>query len=677
MEPNQAIHHSPDFQKILNATISGVGLFKKVTDSDNYIIDFEFVFLNTEAQKFLKVTEGKLLRKRILNEYPGFISKGFFDLMVTTVQTGEKTHKEEHYNHEGFDNWFKFTAIKYDNDYVVVTMLDISKRKIAQTELFNANLQLNKLSQELIKSNEELEEKIQERTRELELSNERFRLLSLATNDIPWDWDLTDNKLIFNESFETGFGFRLQDINNQYEFWKSRLHMDDAQHVVKSLQHAIESEDIDSWRTEYRFLNAYGSFEPILDRGYIIRNKDGKPIRVVGAMLKISNIQQLKDRLNASEQIHKVLAESMPQLVFSINEKGEGDYFNKRWYEYTGKDPYHIFPHNYWDEIMHPEDSKIANQRWQESIINNTNYSSEIRLRDKNGNYRWFLSNAVQIKNEQGKIIRWIGTSTDIHEHKTRVQNLEIAEKQLNSDLSKLSFKNQKLELQNKDLDSFIHVASHDLRSPIKNMDYLLNELKKEIKPYQENQNLHEIFTLVQKTMTVLNTLVLDLTEVPMVNQNSTTINDRDLDTIYQEIITSIGDIIQKNKPVFITDFQVNKIAISPKEIRSIFYNLISNAIKYRSEDKTPEIIISCKLSDDKEAILLQVKDNGIGIKKSDLPHVFVPFKRLHKIGHGMGLGLSNVKEIVEKNGGTISVESQHLIGSTFSISFPSTLLNC
>jgi len=670
VKPNQAINLSPDFQKILNTTVSGVGLFKSITtNSGNSIIDFEFVFLNYEALKYFKNTEDNLLGKNLSQEYPAFVLNGFFERMKTTILTGEETHKEEYSNHEGYANWFKYTATKFDNDHIVVTILDV--------ELYNANQELNKLSQILIKCNEELEEKIQDKTRELELSNERFRLLSLATNDISWDWDLTKNQLLFNESFESGFGYKLQDIPNHYEFWKSRLHVEDAENVINSLQYAIESNDINSWRTEYRFLNVYGSFEPILDRGYIIRDKSGNPIRVVGAMLKISNIQELKDRLNTSEQIHRILAESMPQLVFSINEKGEGDYFNKRWYEYTGKDPYYIFPHTYWDEIIHPDDNIKAYILWQESIVNNTNYSAEIRLKDKYGNYRWFLSIAVQIKNEQGQITRWIGTSTDIHDQKTRVQNLENIEKQLNHDLSNLNVENQKLELQNKDLDSFIHVASHDLRSPIKNMDYLLNELKKEINPYQDNQNLQEIFNLVQKTMTVLNTLVLDLTEVPMVNQNIEAKPTLELDTIYQEIITSIGDLILKNKPVFHTDFQINSINISSKDLRSIFYNLISNAIKYRSEDKSPEIFISCKLSEDKQQIQLQFKDNGMGIKKSDLPYVFEPFKRLHKIGHGMGLGLSNIKEKIEKNGGTISVKSEENQGTTFLITFPLILINC
>jgi PAS domain S-box-containing protein len=800
VEPNLAIPHLPDFEKILNATISGVALFKKLTDSKNSIIDFEFEFINLEAQRFFKKTNYNFIGKTICSDFPGFISEVFFDLMVTTLKTGNNTHKEEYYNHKGLASWFKFTATKYDKDHVVVTMLDISKRKIAlreahenqnlllqtqkaahvgsfswniqtkefscteefrnllefenndlisfekfvsrfkpedqkqiyqyidlsqenptfdieakvktpsnklkflwinanisidnngipeyftgtlvnitekkiaKIELSNANHELNKLSQKLVQYNEELEEKIQNRTRELELSNERFRLLSLATNDIPWDWDFVENKLLFNETFEIGFGFRLQDIVNHYEFWKSRIHAEDIENVENSLKQALVSKDISSWKTEYRFLNAYGSYEPILDRGYIIRNEKGKPIRFIGAMLKISNIEQLQERLIVSEQIHHVLADSMAQLVFSINEHGEGDYFNKRWYEFTGKNPYDIFQRKNWGEIIHPDDNFIVYERWRESRINYTNYTSEVRLRDKNGNYRWFLSIAVPIKNEQGKIIRWIGTSTDIHEHKTRVQNLENIEKQLNHDLTKLSFKNQKLELQNKDMDNFIHVASHDLRSPIKNMDYLLDQLDKSIKPYQGNQDLQDVFKLVQKTMTVLNTLVFDLTEVPIINQNSTPSQYLSLDTIYQEIITSIGDMVEKNKPSFHTDFQISTIKISPKEIRSIFYNLISNAIKYRSEEKIAEIYISCKLSTDNKNILLQVRDNGVGIKKSELPYIFVPFKRLHKIGHGMGLGLSNIKKIIEKHGGNITVESNENQGALFSISFPVAL---
>lgn len=789
------------FEKILNSSVSGIGLFKKICNGKDEIIDFEFVYINEEAENFLNKPSNYLIGKRISNEYPGLIKDGLFDLMVQTIYSQSMNQKEHYYSHEGFSNWLKFISNYFDENHVVLTIFDITRRKnalkqarenqklLTQTQkaarvgsfswdiqknvlscteefcrlfeidgdskptiedflsrvdknqrefvkdciystvysdnhcdletkvltpsgntffawikagvefgeedkplnfygtvvditnriesevaLQQANKELNKLSSELRNVNERLEERIAERTKELELSNERFRLLAKATSDIAWDFDLITKTVKINESFEYHFGYKPNTYRNQYELWESLLHPDDKNSVISSLEEAIRNPKKDSWKAEYRLLNINGTYELILDRGYIIRNESQIAIRMVGSMLKITDLRAIEERLRESEQIHTILAESMPQLVYSLNEKGEGDYFNKRWQEYTGLRPT-LFTIEMWGDVVHPDDVEHVIQCWQKSVENNTNFSTELRIRSKHGNYRWFLTRALPIRDDKGQIVRWIGTSTDIHDQKLMVENLENAEKQLSEDLSNLNLTNQQLEKVNKELDSFIHIASHDLRSPTKNMEFLLNLLHEEIKS-ANNDNLSEIFNLVQKSMKGLKTLVMDLTELPKVNDKS--IEDTkevvSLEDILNDIFTSISDLILKNEPVLVTDFQITSVKISPKEIRSILFNLISNAIKYRSEERKPEIHISFKYSQDNKSLVLQVKDNGTGIKKEDIPNVFTPFKRFHKVGHGLGLGMSVVKQTVEKNGGSILVESEYGKGTIFTIILPSTL---
>lgn len=789
------------FEKILNTSVSGIGLFKTICNSSGEITDFEFVYINQEAETFLNKPNRTLIGKKISTEYPGLIKDGLFDLMVQTVLNKSRNQKEHFYSHEGFSNWLKFISNYFDENHVVLTIFDITRRKnalkqakenqrlLTQTQkaarvgsfswdiqknllscteefcrlfeidgdskptiedflsrvdknqrefvkdcifstvysdnqcdietkiltpsgntffawikagvefgeediplnfygtvvdvtnrieseaaLHQANKELNKLSSELKNVNEKLEERIAERTKELEISNERFRLLAKATSDIAWDFDLISNTVKINESFEYHFGYKLSQYENQFELWTSILHPEDKNNVLTSLEEAIANPKKNSWKAEYRLLNNNGTYELILDRGYIIRNEVSIGIRMVGSMLKITDLRAIEEKLRESEQIHTILAESMPQLVYSLNDKGEGDYFNKRWQEYTGLRPT-LFTIEMWGNVVHPDDVENVIQCWKNSVENNTNFSTELRLRSHRGNYRWFLTRALPIRDDKGQIVRWIGTSTDIHDQKLLVENLENAEKQLSEDLSNLNLTNKQLEKVNKELDSFIHIASHDLRSPTKNMEFLLNLLHEEIKS-AENENLSEIFNLVQKSMKGLKTLVMDLTELPKVNDKSVedTKEVVSLEEILNDIFTSISDLILKNEPVLITDFQITSVKISPKEIRSILFNLISNAIKYRSEDRKPEIHISFKYSQDNKSLILQVKDNGIGMKKEDLPNVFTPFKRFHKVGHGLGLGMSVVKQTVEKNGGTILVDSEYGKGTVFTIILPSSL---
>lgn len=254
------------------------------------------------------------------------------------------------------------------------------------------------------------------------------------------------------------------------------------------------------------------------------------------------------------------------------------------------------------------------------------------------------------------------------------LENLEKAEQQLSQDLSKLNFTNQHLAKVNKELDNFIHIASHDLRNPIRNMESLLNMMRNEIKPYLENDNLREIFSLVQKSNKVLKNLVLDLTEIPVSDQEEEAPGLIDLEEIVNEVLISIGDLIIENEPDLRVNLQIKKLRIRPKEIRSILFNLINNAIKYRSEERRPIVEVSFEYSANKNHLTLKVADNGIGIATQDLNNVFVPFKRLHKASPGLGLGMSLVKQTIEKNGGSIEVYSELDKGTIFTITFPASL---
>jgi PAS domain S-box-containing protein len=125
-----------------------------------------------------------------------------------------------------------------------------------------------------------------ERTRQ---SEERFRLLAKATNDAIWDWDLTTDSLWWNDGFETLFGFSRDEIQPTIESRTTRIHPEDREWVVADVRNAIENGE-DWWSGEYRFSRKDGTYAYVLDRGYVIRNAGGEPIRMVGGMAELAGI---------------------------------------------------------------------------------------------------------------------------------------------------------------------------------------------------------------------------------------------------------------------------------------------------------------------------------------------------------------------------------------------------
>jgi PAS domain S-box-containing protein len=141
---------------------------------------------------------------------------------------------------------------------------------------------------EIIKAN-----RVKERAEQkLRLSNERYKLVTAATKDIIWDWNLRTNKLKWAKSFETSFGYTIDIKREPIDTWAVHIHPEDKDYVLKGIYAAIESTDVKFWREEYRYLKADNSIAFIIDQGYIIRNHDRRAIRMVGAMQDITELKE-------------------------------------------------------------------------------------------------------------------------------------------------------------------------------------------------------------------------------------------------------------------------------------------------------------------------------------------------------------------------------------------------
>ena len=366
-------------------------------------------------------------------------------------------------------------------------------------------------------------------------------------------------------------------------------------------------------------------------------------------------IQQLKEKDKIIEAIRQFehLAEVVPQIMWTTDKNGQIQYMNNKWKEYTGKTFNQENPDflDNLEPVVHPEDFPKLKRNFNNLLGSGNKFQMSYRILGKEGEYKWFLNRIVPMIDNNG-LIKHFGTLTEIDEQIQ--QNEEL--KKANDELLKI----------NNDLDNFIYIASHDLKSPISNMEGILDHLTENTK---ENEAIESLVIMLNKSVARLKTTIEDISEVSKIQKSQA----QDVQSIYfekvfNEVKNDLNDLIQDQSAIIHTDFSEPSVRYSKRNIRSIIYNVLSNALKYRNPNRNLQIEVKTYKED--KNIILSVTDNGLGIKKENTGKIFGMFKRLHTHIEGSGIGLNIVKRILDNNNDEIQVDSEEGKGSEFKIIF-------
>lgn len=248
------------------------------------------------------------------------------------------------------------------------------------------------------------------------------------------------------------------------------------------------------------------------------------------------------------------------------------------------------------------------------------------------------------------------------------VTELVNARKELTVTNNELSEKNDELLRINNDLDNFVYTASHDLKSPIANMEGLATLLR-EILQGTLNEEDMQVLDMMQQAVNKLKGTIADLTEITKVQKElQSAVEPLSFEDMLQDITADIDKLVRETGAIITTNLGVKNMLYARKNLRSIIYNLVSNAIKYRSPERAPEVHVVTYQQG--EHVVLEVQDNGLGIKKEQQHKLFTMFRRLHSHVEGTGIGLYIVKRIIENNGGRIEVQSELGKGTLFRVHF-------
>lgn len=257
---------------------------------------------------------------------------------------------------------------------------------------------------------------------------------------------------------------------------------------------------------------------------------------------------------------------------------------------------------------------------------------------------------------EEGVLIM----SIDVTDQKRAEQYLKNSNKILDE---KVKERTHELEQKNREMEQFTYIASHDLQEPLRTITNYINAFKEDYDPILDEtakKFLNAIESATQRMERLTNGL-LDFSRLG----RSKVIREMDFAVLIQEVLDDLNHVIQ-NSGAKIKIEKMPAMRVYDTEVRQLFQNLISNAIKFRKTNETPEILISAKPKDEKWEFT--VKDNGIGIEPKYFERIFQIFQRLHlsREYEGTGIGLANCKKIVQLHRGEIYVESEPGKGSTF-----------
>lgn len=385
---------------------------------------------------------------------------------------------------------------------------------------------------------------------------------------------------------------------------------------------------------------------------------------------KEAELVKEKQTKEEAERFRAVL-EGIPQIAWTSTPDGQLNYANKFWIEYSGF-TFQQTKDLGWQAALHPDDEEKTLLLFGQSLQTGEELNIESRLRRGNdGTYRWHIFRASPVRNHLHQIILWVGTCTDIQVQKEHAEKIDQAREDLSALNQKLNIKNEQLIRTNDDLDTFVYTASHDLRSPILNIEGLINILEKKLHTQGIlHDDKQKLIHMINNAINRFKATIQELTEVAKVQKNlaeeTTFIN---FEEVIHEVMDNIQDMIREsNTQIIIDTAEQPEINISRKHLKSIVYNLLSNAIKYRSSERASEVGISTHKVDG--WIVLSFRDYGLGMDLSRGNKIFEMFKRLHNHVEGTGVGLYIVKRIVDNMGGRIEVESTLGKGSIFRVYF-------
>ncbi|MCG7394109.1 PAS domain S-box protein [Microvirga sp. ACRRW] len=523
-------------------------------------------------------------------------------------------------------------------------------------------------------------------------SEQRFRLVAESAPVMLWMGDLEGKCVYLNRAQRKFWGLD-EDAISGFQ-WGDTLHPEDQEALFAPFSQGMREHA--PFTAEARFKRADGEYRIFQTNAQPRFDASGAFLGMIGVNVDITETRRAENALRESEQRFRAIADSIDQLIWATRPDGFHDYYNQRWYEYTGV-PEGTTDGASWNGMFHPEDRERAWKIWRHSLETGEPYHIEYRLRHRSGEYRWVLGRAQPVFNEEGQITRWYGTCTDIHDFKQAQEELRASrEKAIQSEeetrrlAAILSERVSELDAANEEIQRFAYIVSHDLRAPLVNIMGFTSELENaqeeiekfyrkisEAQPGLVTQNasdaiegdLAEAIGFIRSSTVKMDKLINAILRLSREGRRVLAPESVDMRQLLEAQHHSLAhQLSERGAELVIED--VPDLVSDRLAIEQVFGNLMDNAVKYLDLARPGRIVIRGR--DSGLSVRYEIEDNGRGIDEKDYERIFDLFRRSGtQDQQGEGIGLAHVRALVRRLGGTISVKSRLGEGTTFTVTLP------
>ncbi|MFD0750287.1 PAS domain S-box protein [Mucilaginibacter calamicampi] len=483
--------------------------------------------------------------------------------------------------------------------------------------------------------------------------NERFTLISKATNDALFEWNFDKKEIWWSESNFNIFGFDPNKPIPPREEWLAKLTPESQQVITETVKNILQN-SLNNWQYEVDYHKSDGTLGTLLSRGFVIRNEQGAAKRMLGSYQDITQQKnEERQRLDLAEAVaaslteRNTILESIGDAFFALDKNWVVTYWNKTAESAVLKTKEEAMGRNLWDVFPDALDSK-SYKHYHEAIATQQSAHFEDYYKATG---KWYEVSAYPSASGLSVYFK------DITERKTSFIKLN----ELNQNLEKQA---KDLAVSNAELEQFAYVASHDLQEPLRMVTGFLTQLEKKYGTIIDDRGKQYIHFAVDGAKR-MRQIILDLLEFSRVGRAEDAYESVDIAKLINDTIALYRKQIEDTGAVIVVD-NLPVIQTLRVPLRQVFQNLISNALKYQSNGNPARVKIS--FEEDQSYWKFAVVDNGIGIDSEYFDKIFIIFQRLHNKDEysGTGMGLAVTKKIVESLGGRIWVESEEGNGSTF-----------
>lgn len=578
------------------------GIIENVGDGF-YFMDRDFTvgFWNKKAEHFLNKSKDDVIGRVIWEIFPAMKTLSFYEQFSKALRENIAVHFEEYVAQHS-------------------TWLDVS----AYPSEFGLSVFFRSINEK--KNREE----------ELRISNERYDIATKATSDVLWDWDFETDSCYFNDVFTDMFGYG-NKRDYLYKNWVDNIHPDDREWVFSSVQRAIQDKSINQWKEAYRFRKENGSIAYVLDRGFIIRNNQGKAVRMVGSMQDITERKMAEEERKLSEQKYRLLFHEsrVAKFIYRLDDLSiiEVNQAAVDLYGYTKEE----FSSLTLLDLKFPKDI-ASTKRFIEALRKQDTYffTSKVRHRHKSGSELSIETTTQEISLTGRKLI--LASCNDVTE-KVRLEQMIVEEKvNAQKEVAKAIIDTQEKER------SEIGKELHD------NVNQVLTTIKlyiENVKSYPEHSQefLDKSVMLTQRAINEIRALAKQLVTPVM--------KDLGFEATIHELIDHYYSL-----SLFKLDFSFELAeAELEKGLKLTIYRIIqeqlNNIVKYAKATK-----VSIRIWQEKYTLKVFIEDDGVGFDTQS---------------NTDGLGLNNIKNRAEIYKGKITLSSSPGMGCRLSVCFPLT----